>query len=382
MKDHTHLIHPGLESDPFTGAVGVPIYQTSTFGQEDPLNMGTWTYARSENPTRAALETALAQLEGVEKAYTFASGMAAVSSTVASLVKAGDRIVASRDLYGGSHRILTRFFSKFGVETVFADPTDPADWERKTTGNTTLYFLETPSNPLLRITDLGAVTALAKSRGILTLLDNTFTTPWFQKPLLQGVDVVVHSATKFLGGHSDLVAGCAAARDPEVAAKIAWTQNAFGAILGPQDCFLLWRGLRTLGVRMERQEASALELARWLSSRSWVKAVHYPGLEGHPGREVHLGQTGGHPGAVLSFETDTPDRALTLMKGVKLPVVAVSLGGVESILSWPERMSHAAIPEAERRQLGITPSLLRLSVGLEDWKDLAEDLERAAGQRC
>ncbi len=377
MNPHTDLIHPGLESDPFTGAVGVPIYQTSTFHQEDPLNMGQWTYARSENPTRTALETALAKLEGVERAFTFSSGMAAVSSVIAALVEKGDRIAASKDLYGGSHRILTKFFSKFGVETVFVDPGDITAWEKLAQKPTKLFFLESPSNPLLKITDLKAVSDLARAQGILTVLDNTFTTPWFQKPLLQGIDVVIHSATKFLGGHSDLVAGAAAARDPEIAGKIAWVQNAFGAILGPQDCFLLWRGLRTLGVRMERQQASAHALAHWLQGQTWIKTVHYPGLESHPGRDVHLSQTQG-PGAILSFETDTPQRALELMKNVKLPVVAVSLGGVESILSWPERMSHAAIPEKERRELGITPSLLRFSVGLEDWEDLAKDLEAAS----
>jgi len=376
MNNQTLALHNGNERDPVTGASAIPIYQTSTFHQEDVENFGEYTYARSENPTRRALENTIAVLEAGTAGFAFASGMAAISSAIAAFTAAGDHVVASRDLYGGTFRILTRFFSKYGVSTSFADPGDPADWERSITPATKLFMIETPSNPLLRISDVRALTEIARRRGIKTLMDNTFSTPYLHQPLAQGVDVVIHSATKFLGGHSDLVAGLVVCASPEDGKRVNFVQNGFGAILGPQDSFLLLRGIRTLGIRMEQQQASATKLAEWLRTQDWVKAVHYPGLREHPGFAVHAGQASG-AGAVLSFETTTAEQALAIMHHTKLCTVAVSLGGVETILSWPERMSHAAMPEAERRERGVVPELLRLSVGLEDWQDLANDLAAA-----
>jgi len=373
----TSMLHNGNERDEATGASSFPIFQVSTFHQEHMPDFGEYTYARSENPTRHALENTIAELEKGAAGFAFASGIAAVSSSISAFVSAGDHVVATRDLYGGTHRILTNFFSRYGVLTTFVDPTDLKAWENAITPKTKLLVLETPSNPLLRITDVQGVCKIARKHGVKTIMDNTFSTPYLHQPLKQGVDVVVHSATKFLGGHSDVVAGLAVAATDEDGKKIYAIQNSFGAILGPQDCFLLLRGIRTLGVRMDRQQASALQIAQWLQTQNWVKAVHYPGLIDHPGYAVHQAQARG-PGAVLSFECTDDAQALQLMQHTKLCMVAVSLGGVESILSWPERMSHAAIPVKERRELGVTPRLLRLSVGLEDAADLQDDLLQAS----
>ncbi len=374
MKYGTLILHNGNEFDPATGALSIPVYQASTFRQADIDHPGPYDYSRSGNPTREAVEKTLAALENGSKAFAFASGMAAISSAL-SILQQGDHIIATEDIYGGSYRILTRFFTNFGITTTFVDMTEPENVIKAIRPNTKALFMETPSNPLLKITDIAKIVAIAKQYGCITMIDNTFMSPYFQRPLDLGVDLVLHSVTKFLGGHSDVIGGAVVVKSPELAARVGFVQNGFGAILGPQDCWLLHRGIKTLRARMELQQQSALRIAEWLKKQPWVTDVYYPGLPEHPGYEINRSQATGF-GAVLSFKTDTTERALAVMKKVKLWSVAVSLGGVESILSYPVRMSHAAIPVKERERLGITPNLIRLSVGLEEPEDLIEDLKQ------
>lgn len=374
-RPRTRIVGGRAEVDPATGALGVPIVMASTFHQPDPERPGSYEYSRSGNPTRAALEEALAALEGGARGFAFASGMAAETAVLA-LLSQGDHVLAARDLYGGTYRALTAVFSRFGVEAAFVDAADLGALEAGFRPNTRMLWLETPSNPLLRITDLRAAAALGRDRGALVVVDNTFMTPFLQNPLALGADVVVHSATKFLGGHSDLVAGGAVAADEALGRRLLSLQNALGAILSPHDSWLLLRGMKTLAARLDAEQRTASELARRLAERPEVKRVHYPGLEGHPGGEIHGRQARG-AGAVLSFELESGDAALRTLRAVRVPAVAVSLGGVESILSYPWTMSHAAMPPEHRLSLGITPGLLRLSVGLEDPEDLWDDLAAA-----
>lgn len=378
MDYRTRIVHTGKDTDPFTGAASVPIYQVSTFAQEDPARPGPYEYARGTNPTREAVEHAIAVLEGGEVGLAFSSGMAAISS-VLLLFQPGDHLVVSQDVYGGTYRVLTTLFRRWGLEVTFVDSSDPEQVEKAVRRNTRALYVETPSNPLLKITDLKAVVEIARRHGLLTIIDNTFMTPYLQRPLALGFDIVIHSATKFLGGHSDLIAGLVVTADEKTGKKLKFIQNAFGAILGPQDSWLLLRGMKTLAVRMEAQQAGAAKIARWLKERKGIKAVYYPGLEEHPGYEIHRRQAAGG-GAVLAFELPGREKVLRFMRAVKLPLKAVSLGGVESILSYPATMSHAAVPPEERRRLGIGDGLVRLSVGLEAPEDLQEDLERALQQ--
>ena len=375
MTEQTKLIHSGRDRDPYTGASSIPIYQVSTFNQTDPEHLGAYDYARSDNPTREALEHAIADLEGGERGFAFASGMAAISS-VLLIFQAGDHLVVGEDIYGGTYRALTAVFRRWGLGCTFVDSTDLEALAAAITPQTKAVFVETPSNPTLKITDLAAVAALAHRHGLLAITDNTFMSPVLQRPLELGFDLVVHSATKFIGGHSDLIAGLAVTRDLEVGRRVRHVQNAFGAILGPQDSWLALRGLKTLAVRLRQQQASAETIARWLQTRPEVTRVYYPTLPGHPGRDIHLRQAAGG-GAVISFELPSRVAAVSLLKRVKLPLVAVSLGGVESILSYPVTMSHAAMPAAEREARGISAGLVRLSVGLEAAEDLIADLELA-----
>lgn len=373
MKYGTKILHNGNEIDPNTGALSIPIYQTSTYHQSDLEHPGKYDYSRSGNPTREALEKTLAALENGTYGYAFASGMAATSSALA-ILKQGDHIIATEDIYGGSYRILTRFFTKFGIETTFVDMTRLDNIRAAVRPSTKALFLETPSNPLLKVTDIVGAVNIAREHNLITMIDNTFMSPYFQRPLDLGVDIVIHSATKFLGGHSDVIGGAVITNSEKLAKEIYFVQNGFGAILGPQDCWLLLRGIKTLRARMELQQRSALEIAEWLRTQPWVTEVYYPGLSDHPGHQIMKEQASGF-GAVLSFKTDTVERAHQIMKKVKLWSVAVSLGGVESILSYPVKMSHAAIPKAERERLGITDQLIRLSVGLEEAEDLMADLQ-------
>lgn len=374
MKFGTKLIHNGNDIDKHTGALSVPIYQVSTFHQ-DLDKPGEFDYSRSGNPTRKALEEAIALLEGGDRGFAFGSGMAATSSAL-SIFSSGDHIVVCEDVYGGTYRISTNFFNRFGLEITFVDASSLEGIRKSIKNNTRAIFLETPSNPLLKITDLKGAIKIAKEHGLLVLIDNTFMSPYLQRPIELGADIVIHSATKFIGGHSDVIGGLVVVKDPQLARRVYSVQNGFGAILGPQDSWLLLRGLKTMKVRMDYQQKNALELARWLEGHEAVEQVYYPGLEGHPGREIHFSQADG-AGCVLSFKTKTLEIAKSFMKNVKMAAVAVSLGGVETIVSYPVRMSHAAIPKNERERLGITDSLIRVSVGLEEIEDLIADFEKA-----
>lgn len=373
MKIGTRIIHTGYETDPHTGSVSTPIYQTSTFAQHSVDTFGKYDYSRSGNPTREALEETVAQLENGTHGFAFASGMAAIS-TALLLFSPGDHLVVCEDVYGGTFRVLTRLFSRLGITTTFVDATDPSHIAAACCPNTKGLFLETPSNPLLKVTDLVAASRLAKERGIITLVDNTFMTPYLQRPLDLGCDVVLHSGTKFLNGHSDVICGFAVVRDQELGKQLHFLQNAFGAVLGPQDCWLVLRGLKTLKVRMEESQRGAMRIAEWLSGQAKVNAVYYPGLASHPGYEVHTGQSSG-PGAVLSFTLESVEATRRLLEGSTLAAFAVSLGGVESIISYPAKMSHAAMPPSERAARGVTDTLVRLSVGLEDVDDLIAELD-------
>jgi len=375
MKIGTKILHTGNEVDPATGAVSLPIYHAATFQQVKADEFGPYDYSRSGNPTRDALEAIIASLEGGVKGFAFSSGMAAISS-VFLLFSPGDHLVACEDVYGGTYRVLTRLFSRLGIEATFIDFTDISKIREAVRPNTKALYLETPSNPLLKITDLRAVSALAKERSLLSIIDNTFMTPYLQRPIEYGIDIVIHSATKYLGGHSDLIAGLAVAADHKLAGQIKFIQNSFGAVLGPQDCWLLMRGIKTLKARMDMHQKGAARIAEWLQGRPEMKEVFFPGLPGHPGREIHESQADG-PGGIVSFRLQTEEMTKKFLSEVQLPALAVSLGGVESIITYPITMSHAAMHPDHRIKVGVTGDLVRLSVGIEDPDDLIEDLGSA-----
>ena len=375
MDIATRLIHTGASVEPVQGALSVPLYHASTYAQPSLESFGRWDYARSGNPTRHALEEAVAALEGGSVGCAFGSGMAATSSTLL-LFQPGDHLVVCDDVYGGTFRVMTKLFAQWGLTVTFVDATETTNIAAALRPNTRALFLETPSNPLLKIIDLRAAATLARERGVLTIVDNTFMTPYFQRPLELGCDIVIHSGTKFLNGHSDVVCGFAVTADPTLGERLRFVQNAFGAVLGPNDAWLTLRGLRTLKVRMEESQKGAKTIASWLADHPRVSQVWYPGLPGHPGYAVHQSQASG-PGAVLSFQLDSFELTKKVLEGVRLMAFAVSLGGVESILSYPAMMSHAAMPPEERHARGITDGLVRLSVGLESPDDLIEDLEKA-----
>lgn len=375
MNDRTRLIHSGRDRDPFTGASSIPIYQVSTFAQQDPEHLGAYDYARSDNPTREALEHTIAELEGGARGLAFASGMAATSSALL-LFQPGDHLVVGRDIYGGTYRVLTTLFKRWGLDVTFVDSTEPENIRRAVTPATRGLFVESPANPLLQITDLRAMAEIAREYNLIAITDNTFMTPHLQRPLELGFDIVVHSATKFLGGHSDLIAGLAVTREESLGRRLKTVQNCFGAILGPQDSWLVLRGIKTLAVRLDAQQRTAEQVVQWLRQRPEITRLFYPGLDGHVGHETHARQARGG-GAVISFELADGPTAVAFLKRVKLPLVAVSLGGVESILSYPATMSHAAMPREERLTRGITDGLVRLSVGLESAEDLIADMEAA-----
>ncbi|MFD2613682.1 trans-sulfuration enzyme family protein [Paenibacillus gansuensis] len=374
-KFATDLIHFGGEIDKATGASSVPIYQASTFHHESLANPPQHDYSRSGNPTRQALEDYIAKLEGGVRGFAFASGMAAISTSL-MLLSAGDHIIVTEDVYGGTYRLLTSILSRMNIETTFVDMTDFAQVQAALKPNTKAVFLETPSNPTLKITDIKLIADWAKSHDLLTLLDNTFMTPYHQRPIELGIDIVLHSATKFLGGHSDVLAGLAVTANENLGRRLKILQNGMGTVLGVQDSWLLIRGMKTLKARMEYSETSAMKLAQWLAEQPSIAKVYYPGLPGHPGRDIHERQSLGY-GAVVSFDVGSGERAKQVLDKVKLPLVAVSLGAVESILSYPAMMSHAAMPREVRHQRGIADGLLRYSVGLEDIEDLIDDLKQA-----
>ncbi len=374
----TKLIHFNGSVDQATGASSVPIYQASTFHQDDILNPPQHDYSRSGNPTRQALEDYIALLEGGARGFAFASGMAAIS-TAFLLLSSGEHVIVTEDVYGGTYRLLTTVLNRLNIEISFVDMTDLNQVKAALRPNTRAVYMETPSNPTLKITDIHAVTEWAKEHDLLTMLDNTFMTPYYQRPIELGVDIVLHSATKFLGGHSDVLAGLAVTRTLELGKQLKHLQNGLGTVLGPQDSWLLMRGMKTLGARMTHSEKSTKRIADWLQTRDDIQAIYYPGLSSHPGHEVHTSQSTGY-GSVISFDVGSGERAKQVLDRVQLPIVAVSLGAVESILSYPPTMSHAAMGATVRAERGITDGLLRLSVGLEDVEDLIADLEQALGQ--
>ncbi|KRE83879.1 cystathionine gamma-synthase [Paenibacillus sp. Soil766] len=374
-KFATRLIHFGAEIDEATGASSVPLYQASTFHQADLETNQEYDYTRSGNPTRQALEDYIALLEGGTRGFAFASGMAAISSAL-MLLSQGDHVICTEDVYGGTYRLLTTIMNRMGVESTFVDMTDIAQVRAALRSNTRAVFIETPSNPTLRITDIGEIAAFAKEHDLLTMLDNTFMTPYHQRPIELGIDIVLHSATKFLGGHSDVLAGLAVVANDSLGRRMKQIQNGMGNVLGIQDSWLLIRGMKTLQARMEMSEKGARRLAQWLTEQPDIDVVYYPGLPNHPGREIHEKQSLGY-GAVVSFDVGSGEKAKKLLSKVKIPLVAVSLGAVESILSYPAMMSHAAMPKEVRLLRGITDGLVRYSVGLEDIEDIIEDLEQA-----
>ncbi len=371
----TKLIHGGIYGDEYTGAVNVPIYQTSTYEQEIPgVNKG-FEYSRTGNPTRKALEALIADLENGTAGFAFGSGMAAITA-VLSLFHAGDKLVLSDNVYGGTFRVLNRVFDHFGITFVQVDTTDPDQVRAAIDDSVKAVYIETPTNPLLGITDLKAIADIAHEKKILTIVDNTFYTPYLQRPIEYGADIVIHSATKYLGGHSDLVAGLVVVNSSALAEQIAFIQNSTGGVLGPFDSFLLIRGIRTLGVRLDRHVANAEKIAAWLRNSQDVKKIYYPGLKEHPGYEINRKQAK-NGGAMISFEL-TPDHDInTFFRSLKIIALAESLGGVESLVCHPATMTHAAIPKEIREKVGITDGLIRLSVGIEDADELIADLEAA-----
>jgi cystathionine gamma-lyase/cystathionine beta-lyase/cystathionine gamma-lyase/homocysteine desulfhydrase len=369
----TDCIHAGQEPDPSTGAIVTPIFQTSTYVQEGIGKHKGYEYARTQNPTRRALEKNLAALERGTDAYCYASGMAATQA-VMSLVKPGQRVVVSDNVYGGTHRLFTKILAGYGIEFAFLDATDAAAFER-TAGEFSLLWIETPTNPLMKICDIAALAEVAHRRRAPLVVDNTFMSPFFQRPLELGADIVVHSTTKFLNGHSDSVGGVAIVKDTRHAQWLQYYQNAAGAILSPFDSWLVLRGIKTLAVRMPRHEENGRRVAALLREQKKVKKVHWPGFADHPGHEVHRRQASGF-GALISFDLGTRETADRLLRAVRLCSLGESLGGVETLISHPATMTHAGYTQAERDALGIGDGLVRISVGIEDAEDLTADLGR------
>lgn len=369
------LIHGGNTVDPLTGAVNIPIYQTSTFQQKALGKEPKWEYARTGNPTRAALERLIAELEEGTAGFAFASGMAAITA-VLTLFRSGDRILISSNVYGGTYRVLDKVFSAFGLQYSIVNTEDLNTLEHAVTPEVKAILVESPANPLMTVTDLAGVAEIAKRHHILSIVDNTFMTPYLQRPLTLGADIVLHSGTKYLGGHSDVVAGLVAVKDPQIAARLAFIQNATGGVLGPQDSFLIIRGIKTLAVRMDRHVENAEKAARFLKDHPAVSKVYYPGLPDAQGYDINLRQAK-NGGAMISFELDDRHDYRIFVSSLKLIALAESLGGVESLVCHPATMTHASIPKEIREKVGITDSLIRLSIGIEHIDDLLADLEQA-----
>lgn len=377
MSRITDILH-SIPVDPLTGSISVPVYQTSTFVQEAPgVNKG-FDYARSNNPTRLALENIIAKLEMGDSAFAFATGLAALDAVV-KLLKSGDEIIAVDDIYGGAYRLFTQVYQKFGIKVHYVDTTKAENILEFINDKTQLVWLESPTNPTLKISDIQKISEIAHSFGALVVVDNTFASPIAQLPLELGADIVVHSATKYIAGHSDLVAGLVVTKTPELSAKIKFIQNASGAILGPWDCFLVIRGIETLDVRVRQQSENAIQIAQYLTSKSEVDKVYYPGLTTHTNHEIAKKQQNGLFGGVISFtlKNDTVEAAHKVVTATKYFKLAESLGGVKSLLCHPAQMTHASIPQEKRWEAGIQDSLIRLSVGIEDPQDLIQDLEYA-----
>jgi cystathionine beta-lyase len=377
MKFATKVIHAGIEPDPTTGAIMTPIYQTSTYVQDSPGNHKGYEYARTQNPTRGVLETNLAALENGVGAVCFSSGLAAMDA-ILKMLNPGDEVIATNDLYGGSYRLMTKLFAKFGIKMSFIDLEDAENVREHLTENTKLIWIETPTNPMLNIVDIEKICSIANEKSIWTCVDNTFASPYLQTPLDLGATMVLHSATKYLGGHSDVIHGCVITSDEAIHAELKFIQNAAGAVPGPQDCFLILRGIKTLHLRVERSCQNAESIANFLKNHEKVSKVYWPGFEDHPNHEVAKKQMKRF-GGMVSFDlvNNTEEAANIVLSGTHYFALAESLGGVESLIGHPASMTHAAIPKEDRLRVGLTDSLIRLSVGVEDIADLKADLNSA-----
>jgi len=379
MKFATKLIHAGAEPDPSTGAIMVPIYQTSTYVQSAPGKNKGYEYARSQNPTRKALEDALAIIENAKHALCFGSGVAATDAVI-KLLQPGDEVIAASDMYGGTYRLFTKVFEKFGIKFLYTDTTKVDNISSLLSNRTKLVWLETPTNPLMNITDIAAVAAITGPRKILLCVDNTFASPYLQNPLDLGADIVMHSATKYLGGHSDSIHGCLMMNDQELRDQLYFIQKSCGAVPGPMDCFLILRGLKTLHVRMQRHCENGTKVAHFLRNHPKIEKVYWCGFEDHPGYAIAKSQMRDF-GGMMSFtlKDDSIENANRVLSSTKVFALAESLGGVESLINHPASMTHASIPREERIKNGLSDSLIRLSVGIEDADDLIDDLNQAIG---
>ena len=379
MKFATKAIHAGIEPDQSSGAIMTPIFQTSTYVQDAPGVHKGYEYARTQNPTRNVLQNQLAALENGQHGICFASGLAATDA-IMKLFQSGDHIISCNDLYGGTYRIFTKVYGKFGMEFSFVDMTNIANIENAINPKTKLIWIETPTNPMLNIVDIAAVCELAKKHNLLVCVDNTFASPYLQTPLDLGADFVLHSATKYLGGHSDVIHGAIVVKEKALADQLYFIQNASGAVPGPQDCFLILRGIKTLHIRVERACENAEKISAFLASHPAVATVNYPGFASHPGHDIAKKQMKKF-GAMVSFslKDDRIEAANKVLSSTQLFSLAESLGGVESLIGHPATMTHASIPLAERQKTGVVDSLIRLSVGIEDADDLIEDLKKALG---
>ena len=376
QRFETRAIHAGCEPDSGTGAIMTPIFQTSTYVQESPGKHKGYDYSRTHNPTRTALEKNIASLEEGNYGLAFSSGMSAISA-ITQMLSAGDHIICSDDVYGGTFRLFDKVLKKFNLEFDFIDLTSLQSLERHIKNTTKLVWLESPSNPLLKLIDIEATARTAKSRGIVTVVDNTFATPFFQKPLKLGADIVMHSTTKYLNGHSDVIGGALVMNDQELYTKLQFLQNAAGGVPGPFDCFLVLRGIKTLAIRMERHAENALKIAQFLESHPKVRKVIYPGLSSHPQHELAKRQMAGFGGIVTFFIKGGLEAARKFLERVKVFSLAESLGGVESLIEHPAIMTHASLPKEVREKIGISDELIRVSVGIENVDDLIGDLKQA-----
>ncbi len=377
MKFNTKAIHAGQKTEETSGAVMPPIFQTSTYAQEAPNIHKGYDYARVGNPTRTALEKLIAGLEDADEAVCFASGVAAMDA-IMKMFRPGDHIITTNDLYGGSYRLFTKVFEPYGISFTFVDMTDIENIRENITDNTKLIWIETPTNPLLRVVDIREISELAKEKGILTAVDNTFASPYLQQPLNLGADITMHSTTKYLGGHSDVIGGAVASSNKDVIEKLRFQIKTSGAVPGPMDCYLTLRGIKTLAVRVERSVENAKKLADWLTNQPEVGKVYYPGLSSHPQHQLAKEQMKDF-GAMISFslKNDSIEAATKLMSKTKVFTLAESLGGVESLISHPASMTHGSIPKEVREKTGLFDSLIRLSVGIEDIDDLISDIKQA-----
>ena len=374
MGFSTDALHIGQEPDPTTGAIIPPIYQTSTYVQQGIGEHKGYEYARTQNKTREHLERCVAALEKAEHGFAFGSGMGA-TTTLLHLVKAGEHVLAGHNMYGGTYRVMSLVMADHGLQFDYVDMSNVANVEKGIRPNTKMIFLETPTNPMMQLTDLKAVADLAKRRGILTVVDNTFMSPYFQRPLEFGIDVVLHSTTKYINGHSDMVGGMIVTSRADVAERLKFLRNAMGTVPGPFDCWLALRGVKTLAVRMDRHNQSAMAIAQWLTKQSKIRKVYYPGLPDHPQHELARRQMSGF-GGMISFDTGSLENARRVLKAAHYFSLGESLGGVESLISHPATMTHASVPKADRDAMGLTDGLVRISVGLEDLEDLMADLEK------